>query len=158
MLIGNPGTERGYLRVVGLDGVESELIRPAPHSWDTGGIFDVNVRVWEIEDRLEELRRQGWDAHSEVVRFTFGPFVVKEVLARGPDGVTIAMIERLEPPLEGWPHLKRLSPSLQLRSDRAGLRCRLPLLQRSVGLSGVSGARRAQQGSGAQRPGACRTT
>jgi catechol 2,3-dioxygenase-like lactoylglutathione lyase family enzyme len=43
------------------------------------------------------------------VQFTFGPYVVKEWIVRGPDGLSFALIERVKPELEGWPHLKEFS-------------------------------------------------
>ncbi|MEM7049265.1 MAG: VOC family protein [Acidobacteriota bacterium] len=114
-VLGNPGTDRGFLRLVELtapadlrDGPR-RLMRPGQQSWDTGGIFDFNVRAIDVTASLERLQRFGWDAMSEPVEFTFGPFTVREVLARGPDGIVVAMIERVAPTLEGWPHLERLS-------------------------------------------------
>ncbi|MEM7583719.1 MAG: VOC family protein [Acidobacteriota bacterium] len=108
-LLRNPGTTEGYLRLVRFPGSPPKLIRPGAQSWDTGGIFDVNVRVLDIHARLADLRRHGWRAYSEPVEFSFGPFVVREVLALGPDGLVLAMIERVQPPLEGWPNLRRMS-------------------------------------------------
>ena len=108
-LLRNPGDEQGLLRLVRFSGVEQRLIRPGAQTWDTGGIFDVNVRVKDVHAKLEELRRFGWLAYSEPVEFRFGKFVVREVLARGPDGIVLAMIERVEPPLEGWPSLREFS-------------------------------------------------
>jgi len=108
-LLKNPGADRGYLRLVNFPGVERRQIRSAAQSWDTGGIFDVNVRVLDIDAKFSELRRWGWQFYSEPVRFEFGPFVVREVLAKGPDGIVFAMIERVQPPLEGWRNLREFS-------------------------------------------------
>jgi catechol 2,3-dioxygenase-like lactoylglutathione lyase family enzyme len=109
VLLRNPGDDRGFLRLVAFPGAEQKQIRSNAQTWDTGGIFDVNVRVLNIHAKFAELRERGWMFYSDPIRFAFGPFVVWEVLAKGPDGVVIAMVERFQPPLEGWPNLRELS-------------------------------------------------
>lgn len=108
-LIGNPGTERGFVRIIEFAGDPAPLIRPNDQAWDTGGLFDFNMRVTDMAAARKELMAAGWSAASDPVEFTFGPFVVKEWIPRGPDSVRIAVIERIEPPLEGWPHLRKFS-------------------------------------------------
>lgn len=108
-LLTNPGNDRGFLRLVAFPGAEQRQMRSNTQTWDTGGIFDVNVRVLDIHEKFAELRKRGWMFYSDPIQFHFGPFVVWEVLAKGPDGVVIAMVERVQPPLEGWPDLRELS-------------------------------------------------
>ena len=108
-LLKNPGTERGFLRLVSFPGAKQQQMRSNAQTWDTGGVFDVNVRVLDIHAKFKQLRDGGWHFYSDPIQFHFGPFVVWEVLAKGPDGVVIAMVERVQPPLEGWPHLRELS-------------------------------------------------
>ncbi len=109
VLLVNPGDDQGFLRLVRFPGAEQQQMRPGAQTWDTGGIFDVNVRVTDVHRKLAELQRHGWLSYSEPVEFRFGKFVVREVLAQGPDGVVLAMIERVEPTLEGWPNLREFS-------------------------------------------------
>ena len=109
ILLANPGDDHGFLRLVAFPGTDQRHIRSNAQTWDTGGIFDVNVRVRDIHRKFAQFRERGWFFYSDPIRFHFGPFVVWEVLARGPDGVVIAMVERVEPPLEGWPNLRELS-------------------------------------------------
>lgn len=108
-LFANPGTETGFIKLVQFSGVEQSPIRTDSQSWDTGGIFDINVRVKNLEQMAERMRAAGWQARSPVTTFTFGPFTVKEWIVYSPDGLIIAMIERLKPELEGWPNLKSVS-------------------------------------------------
>jgi len=108
-LLTNPGDECGFLRLVSFPGAEQVQMRSSAQTWDTGGIFDVNVRVLDIHAKFGQLREHGWQFYSDPIQFTFGPFVVWEVLTKGPDGVVFAMVERVEPPLEGWPHLREFS-------------------------------------------------
>ena len=108
-LLRNPGDDEGLLRLVRFPGAEPRLIRPGAQTWDTGAIFDVNVRVLDVHEKLAELRAHGWLSYSEPIEFRFGKFVVREVLARGPDGIVLALIERVEPALEGWDNLRHFS-------------------------------------------------
>lgn len=102
----NPGTTRGYVRLVSYDAPEQRIIRSHAQSWDTGGWFDFNVRVVDMAASSRAFEQRGWQSTTDPVQFSFGPFVVIEWLARGPDGVVMAMIERIEPPLEGWLQLE----------------------------------------------------
>lgn len=108
-VIGNPGTERGFIRLIEFDGEPTDFIRPNGQSWDTGGLFDFNMRVADMDATRRALMDAGWTGASEPIEFSFGPFVVKEWLPRGLDGVRLAVIERVRPPLEGWPNMKKFS-------------------------------------------------
>ena len=109
VVMANPGTERGYIRLVDYEGLEQVQMRSNAQSWDPGGWFDVNTRVADMDTKFRQFQANHWQAVSDPVEFSFGPFVVEEWLARGPDGIVIAMIERKQPPLEGWPHLREIS-------------------------------------------------
>ncbi|MCG8442322.1 MAG: hypothetical protein MI723_10985 [Caulobacterales bacterium] len=109
VVMANRGTDRGFLRLVAIAGVEQRQIRANDHIWDTGGIFNVNVRAVDAHATANALIDRGWTGLSAPVNFTFGPYEVVEWIARGPDGARFAVIEREAPPLEGWPHLIKLS-------------------------------------------------
>lgn len=109
LVMKNPGTRRGYIRLVQFSGVEQQIIRSNAQSWDTGGWFDVNARVLSMAQKSQQFQARGWQGYSDPVEFSFGPFVVKEWLTRGPDGVVLALIERVKPALEGWPQLTQIS-------------------------------------------------
>jgi len=105
----NPGSGSGFIKLVQFSGVEQVPMRPDSQSWDTGGIFDINVRVRDLDKMAARMRAIGWQARAPVTMFTFGPFKVKEWIVHSPDGLAIAMVERIEPELEGWPNLKSVS-------------------------------------------------
>lgn len=109
VLLGNPGTPRGFVRLVRFEGAAQVQIRPHAQTWESGGILDFNVRVADMARKAAEVQAAGWIAHSDPVRFSFGPFTVVEWIPVGPDGVSLAMIERVAPPLEGWPELREFS-------------------------------------------------
>lgn len=120
MLLRNPGTDRGFVRLVRITGVPQQPIRSNGQTWETGGIFDLNVRVTDVAARFAELQARDWQGYADPIRFTFGPFVVREWLGRGPDGIVFALIQREQPPLEGWPLIRGFSRSFnstQIVSD-----------------------------------------
>ncbi len=102
-LFGAPNTKSCFVRVVQINGVPQEVIRPNDQIWDTGGIFDLDFRVKDIDAIADHMLAAGWCAQSDPVTFAFGPFTVKEWIPRGPDGVRLAFIQRVDPPLEEWP-------------------------------------------------------
>jgi catechol 2,3-dioxygenase-like lactoylglutathione lyase family enzyme len=110
-LYANPGTDSGFIRLVQFNGIEQKLIRPDSQSWDTGGIFDINMRALDLNALAPALRAQGWQARSPITQFSFGPFVVKEWIPQTSDGFAIAFIQRIKPARVRWPHLKSLSRS-----------------------------------------------
>lgn len=119
-LLRNPGTESGYLRLIEFQGVAQQQMRSNGQTWETGGWFDINARVVNLDETFRALQSRGWQGFADPVSMTFGPFKVSEWLARGPDGVVIALIERVAPPLTDWPQLKtvsRLFNSTQIVAD-----------------------------------------
>jgi hypothetical protein len=84
---------------------EFDAAIPAPrdgaHTWDTGGIFDLDVRVRDLPAWAKRLEADGFRGVSEPVTWPFGELRIGEWLARGPDGVVLALVERMHPPLDG---------------------------------------------------------
>lgn len=109
VVLKNPGDQSGYLRLIQFQNVPQVQIRSSGKPWDSGGIFDVNMRSKDLAATFQEFQQAGWNGHSDPVRFQFGKFDVSEVAMQGPDGIVIAMMQRHAPPLEGFPHLKKLS-------------------------------------------------
>lgn len=109
VILGNKGEDKGFIRLVKFHHIEQEQIRSSAHSWDTGAIFDINLRSKDLNAIFKEFQDHGWNGVCDPIRYQFGPFDVSEVLMKGPDGIVIAMMERHAPPLEGFPNLKKLS-------------------------------------------------
>lgn len=101
-LLQNPGSKEGYLRIVQFKNVEQCQIRSAGQAWDSGGIFDINVRTKDMKTMYRVLQTEGWHGYSDPLRYTFGEYTVTEVLMRSPEGATVAVMERHEPPLVGF--------------------------------------------------------
>lgn len=109
-LLGNPGDDFGLVRLVALDGVgQQRRIRPAGMPWETGGLFSLMTRSRDAAAAFRRHLALGYDAFSEPADFDFGGVILRNVVLRGPDGINIAVYERVKPLLEGWPTITRLS-------------------------------------------------
>jgi len=125
ILLANKGSTSGFIRLIHLKGVDQDWIRANDRPWDTGGIFDLNLRVVGMNDLRDVMLAAGWQGDSEPIQYQFGPFEVIEWILRGPDGVRFALIERLKPTLEGYPNLKIISRTInatQIVKDMAASR------------------------------------
>ena len=67
VVVGNPGTNRGYVRLVQFSDVDQQQIRSNAQSWDTGGWFDVNSRIVSMDDKFAQLQARDWQAASDPV-------------------------------------------------------------------------------------------
>lgn len=103
VLIANPNDGRGLVRLVRFVGVEQQIIRGAAQPWDTGGIFSLMVRSQDSAALYAKVAALGWTAYNEPVDFGFGSSQLRNVILRGPDGVNIAVYERLSPRIAPWP-------------------------------------------------------
>jgi len=108
-LLSKPGQASGRIRLFWLEGVEQKVIRDQSETWDSGGIFDLDIRVKELYPFVEPMQRRDWAGISEPVDWRFGELEVREWLTRGPDDVILALIQRIAPPLEGWDDLRGFS-------------------------------------------------
>ncbi len=106
----NEGDNLGFLRLVCFkNAVNQRPIRVQGNSWDTGGIFDLDIRVKNIGAKFDEMIGRGWHPVSKPHRYTFEKFDVEEVLLKDNDGVVFALIQRHSPPLTGWENLREFS-------------------------------------------------
>jgi hypothetical protein len=106
-LMRNIGTRTGFLRLVKVTGAPQRPIRPDDQAWESGGVQALDMRVVDMEATRAALHARGWRAPSEPVRYkTFGVEVI-EWTPSSPDGVRLAFIQRIAPPLQGWAELKR---------------------------------------------------
>lgn len=109
-LLAHPACQTGRLRLMRLAGAEPQRdLRPDDQCWDSGGIFDLNVRVLDLDAMAARMRALQWHGAAPPVAWDFGTLGVKEWLVRGPDNVRLALIERLYPPLQGFDHLRDFS-------------------------------------------------
>jgi catechol 2,3-dioxygenase-like lactoylglutathione lyase family enzyme len=114
-----PVGERGALRLVCFHGLERDYIRPSQRSWDTGGIFDVDIFSRDVRGTYRRLQRMGWGAFGEPVDYEMDEFDVTQVVATGPDGLVLAIIEPHKPPTFDLPFeaMSRVFNSTQMVRD-----------------------------------------
>jgi len=105
----NEGDIEGFLRLVQFKNVEQQQIRSGAHAWDAGGIFDINIRTKDMSQLYREFQKEGWNGYADPHRYVFGIYDVSEVLLKGPDGITIAAMQRYSPALEGFDQMKKTS-------------------------------------------------
>jgi catechol 2,3-dioxygenase-like lactoylglutathione lyase family enzyme len=109
VLLGNAGDTKGWVRLVTLRGVASQPIRPAAQAWDPGGWFSLMTRSRDATAIYHKAIARGWSAYNSPQEFSFGGVALRNVVIRGPDGVNIAIYERLSPKLEGWETIRGIS-------------------------------------------------
>lgn len=109
-LLAHPDCSVGLVRLMRLDGAAPQTdIRQDDQCWDVGGIFDLNVRVLDLERQAARMRALHWQAGAPPIGWDFGALKVREWLVRGPDNVRLALIERVAPPLAGFDHIREFS-------------------------------------------------
>jgi hypothetical protein len=110
LLLSPEGAEDGFVRLVQIEGVEQAPMRPGARPWDTGCYFSLMLRGKDLDTRYGEAIALGWWTESEVVPLSFGTSKLSNVIFKGPDGVNIAVYERLSPPLaDFWPPFERFT-------------------------------------------------
>lgn len=108
--LSRPDRDTGGIRLFKLHGIEQQTLRNQAQSWDSGGIFDLDIRVKSVHDWVAPLQERGWEGISpQPVDWQFGELEVREWLTRGPEDVILALIQRLAPSLQGWDELHGLS-------------------------------------------------
>lgn len=101
---------QGFVRFVSLSGVgQRQRIRAGAQSWETGGILSLMVRALDLDKVFTTALDCGWTSIADPVSFEYGGRVLSNVILRGPDGVCFGAYERVDPPLEGWDHIRMMS-------------------------------------------------
>jgi len=104
VLVGNAASDRGFVRLVKIKGVDQRIIRPGGRWWDTGGLFNLHVLVENLEATVAGLRERGWhgtglastDHRGESVR-------AKSMTMIGPDDVVLSLQDHQAQPVTGRP-------------------------------------------------------
>jgi catechol 2,3-dioxygenase-like lactoylglutathione lyase family enzyme len=103
VLIAHPDVARGAIRLLSFAGEPAPLMRDGAQPWDSGGIFDINIRALDdIETLHHALGRAGHRAFAPITNWHFGALAVREVVENDADGLCIALMQRVQPPLQGY--------------------------------------------------------
>ena len=84
-----------------------------------GGIFDINMRTADSDWARAFLIEHGWRELVPSVAWRFGDIETKEGLYIQDDGIVLAVMQRLHPPLEGvqFDRMSTIFNSTQMVSD-----------------------------------------
>ncbi|MFY7837752.1 MAG: hypothetical protein ACOVQ0_15875 [Novosphingobium sp.] len=103
VLIAHPDAARGSIRMISVEGAPAPLMRDGAQAWDSGGIFDINIRaLTDIAALHHGLGTAGYRAHAPITDWDFGTLSVREVVETDADGLCIALMQRVHPPLAGY--------------------------------------------------------
>lgn len=103
------GDRKGFVRLVRFHGVAQRQMRSSARAWDTGGIFDVDVFTRDVRKVYRALQARGWSAYGDPVDYGWGGFEVAQVVATGPDGLVLAVLEPKQPPQASFPRYRGFS-------------------------------------------------
>jgi hypothetical protein len=103
-LVGSPASPYGHVRLVQIDVPGREPIRPGARWWDTGGMFNLNVLVRDLDATIAGLRALGWTATGEPASYARpGGVSGRSMIMVGPDDLVLSFQQRIAPVLSGWP-------------------------------------------------------
>lgn len=60
---------KGWVRLVKFHGVAQRIMRSSGRTWDTGGIFDVDVFTPDVRRVYRALQAHGWSAYGDPVDY-----------------------------------------------------------------------------------------
>lgn len=100
----------GHVRLVAFGRPEAVQIRSAAQAWDTGGLLSLMTRSNATHEVYRAAQRLGWGAYNDpvVLELRDAGVTLTNVILRGPDGINIAVYERLAPRMPDEPDLRRL--------------------------------------------------
>ena len=104
VLLGNAASRYGYVRLVQITDVTQQAIRPMGRWWDTGGMYNLNVLVKDLDAVEAGLTKQGWHAVGLMDAYEYpGNVRGKSQIMIGPEYVVLSFQQRMSPALTGWP-------------------------------------------------------
>jgi predicted enzyme related to lactoylglutathione lyase len=98
----------GSIRLVKFHGAPQRVMRSSQRSWDTGGVFDIDVLSPDTASAYKRLQEFGWNAMGDPVTYQEADIHATQVVAVGPNGFNLAIIQN-HPPRAGQPSYKVLS-------------------------------------------------
>lgn len=99
-VVAHPDSSRGAIRLLSLTAKPAPLMRDGAQPWDCGGIFDINIRALDdIEQLHRGMGREGFRAFAPITDWQFGDMAVREIVEIDADGLCIALMQRVSPPL-----------------------------------------------------------
>lgn len=104
-----PGTDKGFVRLVKFSGVEQVRIRSSARPFDTGGIFNLNSSVKDLQGVFEDMRDHGFIGFADPTYYTLNGKDYGGAMLRGHDGVVINLITRVNGSYDDMPPFTKMS-------------------------------------------------
>lgn len=109
ILLGVPGHDKGLLRLVKIEGVPQVQIRSSARPFDTGGIFNFNSMVKDMDGVFEALRGHGFQGFADPNRYTLFGKSYAGAMLRGHDGAVVNLLQRVNQPYDDMPAFATMS-------------------------------------------------
>jgi catechol 2,3-dioxygenase-like lactoylglutathione lyase family enzyme len=121
-LLCNPGDGSACVRLVRFhDAGPQGQIRSGAQAWEPGGVYSLMTRARDLDGAFARHVALGYGGVSDPIFFDYRDVQLKNVVLRGPDGVNLAIYERVKPALTGWTTIRGLSSpfnAMQMVRDR----------------------------------------
>lgn len=93
-VLGNPMHGIGLLRVVEFRGAQQIEIRSSSRPFDTGGIFNIDTLVRDMDDVFARMQARGFQGYADPSRYIFFNKPYAGAILRGQDGIVFNLLER----------------------------------------------------------------
>ena len=103
----------GRIRFVEIKGITQKIMRPTSKLWDTGGIYDIDIRTHDISEIFDEMINRNWLAAAVPMTLPITAFEIDESVLTNADSMTIALAKRHSPSLE-LPEGKKFASNIYL--------------------------------------------
>ena len=108
-VMGVSSADKGFLRLVRIEGLPQVQIRSSSRPFDTGGIFNFNSLVKDMDGVFEHLRDYGFQGFADPNRYVITGKLYGGAMMRGHDGAVINLLERVDQPYEDVPAFETMS-------------------------------------------------
>lgn len=108
-VMGVPSTDKGFLRLVKIEGLPQVQIRSSARPFDTGGMFNFNALVKDMPGVFEALRDAGFQGFADPNYYTIFGKDYGGAMLRGHDGIVINLLERVNQSWDDVPPFATMS-------------------------------------------------
>jgi catechol 2,3-dioxygenase-like lactoylglutathione lyase family enzyme len=108
-VLGLPSTDKGLLRLINIQGLAQVQVRSSARPFDTGGIFNFNSLVKDMDGVFEALRDHGFQGFADPNRYTLFGKSYAGAMLRGHDGVVVNLLQRVNQSYDDQPAFETMS-------------------------------------------------
>jgi len=93
-VLGNPAHAIGLLRIIEFDAGPQIEIRSSARPFDTGGIFNIDTLVHDMDEVFARMQVHGFQGYADPSRYIFFNKPYAGAILRGQDGIVFNLLER----------------------------------------------------------------